>query len=102
MCACRGGRCQDSLLTGPLSCPSCPGAGAVVSPLQKARLCSLCRPLHPDVPILVREALLLHGLLPDDLAGQRGTSLRSVAPPPVAPALGAGQPRLSLEQARQP
>jgi hypothetical protein len=77
-------------------------AGAVVSPLQKARMCSLCRPLHPDVPILVREALLLHGLLPEDLGGQRGTSLRSVAAPPAAPALGASQPRLSIEQARQP
>lgn len=74
----------------------------MVSPLQKARLCSLCRPLHPDVPILVREALLLHGLLPDDTGGHRGMSLRSGAPAATAPALAAGQPRLSLEQARQP
>lgn len=71
----------------------------MVSPLQKARMCSLCRPLHPDVPVMVHEALLLHGLLPEDLGGQRGMSLqRGVAPA----ALGASQPRLPIEQPRQP
>lgn len=63
----------------------CP-AGAVVSPLQKARLIALCRPLHPDVPVIVREVLLLHGLLPTDLGGS------------ASAALGANQPRLTLEQ----
>ena len=84
------------LLPAPHSHPC---AGAVVSPLQKARMCSLCRPLHPDVPVMVREALLLHGLLPDDLGGQCGMSLRGGAAPA---ALGAGQARLPIEQAQQP
>ena len=77
--------------------PACPllprPAGAVVSPMQKARLIALCRPLHPDVPIIVREALLLLGLLPADLGGPSGAAL-----PAAPPALGASQPRLSLEQ----
>ena len=31
-----------------------------------------CRPLHPDVPALVREVLLDYGLLPEELAGPAG------------------------------
>ena len=44
-------------------------AGAVVTPLQKARMMALCRPLHPDVGTIVREGLDHYGLLEPAGAG---------------------------------
>lgn len=41
-------------------------AGAGVSLLQKARMTAACRPLHPDVPAIVQEGLILHGVLPPE------------------------------------
>ncbi|KAL4420385.1 hypothetical protein ABPG77_002325 [Micractinium sp. CCAP 211/92] len=41
-------------------------AGAAVTLLQKARMTAACRPLHPDVPAIVQEGLIFHGLLPPE------------------------------------
>lgn len=35
----------------------------VVSPLQKARMLALCRPLHPDVAAIMRAGLIHFGLI---------------------------------------
>jgi hypothetical protein len=41
-------------------------AGNKVTPLQKARMNAMCRPLHPDVITIVREGLKHEKLLPDE------------------------------------
>jgi hypothetical protein len=62
-------------------------AGGVMTELQKLRLMAGCRPnLVPDVPTVVREALRMHGLLPEQqqptpLAGLSGAAADGPPPP---------------------
>jgi hypothetical protein len=64
-------------------------AGAVVTPLQKARMMALCRPLHPDVGTIVREGLDHYGLLEQaDAAGAAAAAAGGKEAP--APAAAAG------------
>jgi hypothetical protein len=59
-------------------------AGAVVTPLQKARMLALCRPLHPDVGTVVREGLDHYGLL--EPAGKNESAAATAAGGEQAPA----------------
>ena len=70
--------------------------GPVMSPLQKARLLALSRPLHPDLGTIVREWLDQYGLLEQTdaaaEAGAAGEAAAAAAGEEVpAPAAAAGQ-----------
>jgi hypothetical protein len=71
-------------------------AGGAVTELQKLRLMAGCRPnLSPDVPTIVREALRMHGLLPEQQQEQRNAApaaaeAAAAAAAAVAPAAPGG------------
>ena len=61
--------------------------GPVMSPLQKARLLALSRPLHPDLGTTVREWLDHHGLLEQaGVAAAAGEEAAAAAAGEEAPA----------------
>ena len=65
-------------------------AGAVVSPLQKARMLALCRPLHPDVAAIVRAGLIHFSLLEPADAAEAAALGAGLAAGEEAPAPSAG------------